>query len=160
MPEVLPRSGGEPGRNRDALDPQSHLRGPHPRRRGHLEEDAIDYGLSGPNLRGSGIEHDLRKAHPYLVYDQLRFDVPVGSAGDSYDRYLIRIEEMRQSVRLVQQCLDQMPSGPVNVQDGKIVLPPKDRVLTRMAAGYPFVFSGGFSGWCRVRVATRANVTT
>ncbi|HXP61172.1 MAG TPA: NADH dehydrogenase (quinone) subunit D [Dongiaceae bacterium] len=95
-------------------------------------EDAIDYGLSGPNLRGSGIEHDLRKAHPYLVYDQLRFDVPVGSAGDSYDRYLIRIEEMRQSVRLVEQCLDQMPSGPVNVQDGKIVLPPKDRVLTRM----------------------------
>jgi NADH-quinone oxidoreductase subunit D len=95
-------------------------------------EDAIDYGLSGPNLRGSGIEHDLRKAHPYLVYDQLEFEVPVGSAGDCYDRYLIRIEEMRQSVRLVQQCLDQMPPGPVNVQDGKIVLPPKDRVLTRM----------------------------
>src|SRR5258707_6245039 len=64
---------------------------------------AIDYGLSGPNLRGSGVEHDLRKVHPYLVYDQLKFDVPIGSAGDSYDRYLVRIEEMRQSVRLLQQ---------------------------------------------------------
>ena len=95
-------------------------------------EDAIDYGLSGPNLRGSGIEHDLRKAQPYLVYDQLEFDVPVGSAGDSYDRYLLRIEEMRQSVRILHQCLDKLPGGPVNVSDMKIVMPPKDRVLTRM----------------------------
>src|SRR6266404_2643645 len=93
---------------------------------------AIDYGLSGPNLRGSGVEHDLRKAHPYLVYDQLKFDVPVGSAGDSYDRYLVRLEEMRQSVRILHQCLDRLPGGPVNVPDMKIVLPPKDRVLTRM----------------------------
>ncbi len=96
------------------------------------QEDAIDYGLSGPNLRGSGVEHDLRKVHPYLVYDQLRFDVPVGSAGDCYDRYLVRIEEMRQSVRILRQCLDQLPGGPVNVENGKIVLPPKQRVLTRM----------------------------
>jgi NADH-quinone oxidoreductase subunit D len=95
-------------------------------------EDAIDYGLSGPNLRGSGVEHDLRKAHPYLVYDQLQFDVPVGSAGDCYDRYLVRIEEMRQSVRILRQCLDKLPGGPVNVENGKIVLPPKQRVLTRM----------------------------
>jgi NADH-quinone oxidoreductase subunit D len=95
-------------------------------------EDAIDYGLSGPNLRGSGIDHDLRKAHPYLIYDQLDFDVPVGSKGDCYDRYLLRIEEMRQSVRILHQCLDKLPSGPVNVSDTKIVLPPKQRVLTRM----------------------------
>ncbi len=95
-------------------------------------QDAIDFGLSGPNLRGSGVEHDLRKAHPYLIYDQLKFDVPVGSAGDCYDRYLVRIEEMRQSVRLIQQCLDKLPDGPVNVPDGKVVLPPKARVLTRM----------------------------
>ena len=94
--------------------------------------DAIDYGLSGPNLRGSGVEHDLRKSQPYLVYDQLEFDVPVGSTGDSYDRYLLRVEEMRQSVHLLRQCLDKLPGGPVNVPDTKIVLPPKDRVLTRM----------------------------
>src|SRR5712691_5793918 len=94
--------------------------------------DAIDYGLSGPNLRGSGVEHDLRKSQPYLVYDQLEFDVPVGSTGDSYDRYLLRVEEMRQSVRILRQCLDKLPGGPVNVPDTKIVLPPKDRVLTRM----------------------------
>jgi NADH-quinone oxidoreductase subunit D len=95
-------------------------------------EDAIDYGLSGPNLRGSGVEHDLRKTQPYLVYDQLEFDVPVGSAGDSYDRYLLRIEELRQSVRILHQCLSKLPGGPVNVADPKIVLPPKDKVLTRM----------------------------
>jgi len=95
-------------------------------------QDAIDYGLTGPNLRGCGVAHDLRKAQPYLVYDQLDFEVPVGSTGDSYDRYLVRIDEMRQSVRIVHQCLDQLPGGPINVPDPKIVLPPKDRVLTRM----------------------------
>ncbi|MGE5734419.1 MAG: NADH dehydrogenase (quinone) subunit D [Acidobacteriota bacterium] len=95
-------------------------------------EDAIDYGLSGPNLRGSGIEHDLRKAQPYLVYDQLQFEVPVGTAGDSYDRYLCRMQEMRESVKIILQCLDKLPGGPINVTDGKVVLPPKQKVLTRM----------------------------
>lgn len=95
-------------------------------------EDAIDYGLTGPNLRGSGVDYDLRKAHPYLVYDQFEFDVPYGSTGDCYDRYLVRIEEMRQSVRILRQCLDKLPGGPVNVPDMKIVLPPKERVLTKM----------------------------
>jgi len=94
--------------------------------------DAIDFGLTGPNLRGSGVEHDLRKTQPYLVYDQLDFEVPVGTAGDCYDRYLVRIEEMRQSVRILHQCLDKLPGGPVNVVDGKIVMPPKQGVLTRM----------------------------
>jgi NADH-quinone oxidoreductase subunit D len=102
-------------------------------------EAAIDYGLSGPNLRGSGVDFDLRKAHPYLVYDQLEFEVPLGSAGDCYDRYLVRIEEMRQSVRLLKQCLDKIPGGadnaarePINVPNGKVVLPPKRQVLTGM----------------------------
>lgn len=94
--------------------------------------DAIDYALTGPNLRGSGVEYDVRKAHPYLVYDRLKFEVPVGSVGDCYDRYLVRMEEMRQSVRIVHQCLDQMPGGPINVDDGKIVLPPKAKVLSSM----------------------------
>ena len=100
---------------------------------GVLPKDvAIDYGVTGPNLRGSGVEYDLRKAHPYLVYDQLKFDIPIGSVGDCYDRYLVRMEEMRQSVRILRQCLDKLPDGPVNVPDGKTVLPPKHKVLTRM----------------------------
>ena len=96
------------------------------------KEDAIDYGLTGPNLRGSGVDFDLRKAHPYLIYDQLDFDVPVGTVGDCYDRYLVRMEEMRQSVRLLRQCLAKLPDGPINVPDGKVILPPKDKVLTSM----------------------------
>jgi NADH-quinone oxidoreductase subunit D len=102
-------------------------------------EAAIDYGLTGPNLRGSGVEFDLRKAHPYLVYDQLEFEVPAGSVGDCYDRYLVRIEEMRQSVGLLRQCLDKLPGGPdndtrepVDIPDGKTVLPSKRKVLTSM----------------------------
>ncbi len=94
-------------------------------------ETAIDYGLTGPNLRGTGVDYDLRKAHPYLVYDQLQFDVPVGSVGDCYDRYLVRMEEMRQSVRVLHQCLDHLPGGPdnqagepINIPNGKTVLPP------------------------------------
>jgi len=93
---------------------------------------AIDYGITGPNLRGSGVDYDLRKAHPYLVYNQLEFDVPVGSVGDCYDRYLVRMEEMRQSVRILRQCLKKLPDGPVNIPDGKTVLPSKDKVLSSM----------------------------
>jgi NADH-quinone oxidoreductase subunit D len=96
------------------------------------KEDAIDYGLTGPNLRGSGVDYDLRKAHPYLVYDKLQFDIPTGSVGDCYDRYLVRMEEMRQSVRILRQCLDQLPDGPVRIPNGKTVLPAKEKVLTKM----------------------------
>ena len=94
--------------------------------------DAIDFGLTGPNLRGSNVEYDLRKAHPYLVYDQLEFNVPYGEVGDCYDRYLVRMEEMRQSVRLLDQCLAKLPGGPINVEDGKIILPDKQKVLSSM----------------------------
>ncbi len=102
-------------------------------------ELAIDYGLTGPNLRGSGVDFDLRKALPYLCYADLEFDVPIGSVGDCYDRYQVRMEEMRQSVRIIRQCLDRLPGGPdnasgepVNIDDGKVVLPPKQKVLTSM----------------------------
>ncbi|MFO1475675.1 MAG: NADH dehydrogenase (quinone) subunit D [Verrucomicrobiota bacterium] len=103
------------------------------------KETAIDYALSGPNLRASGVNYDLRKAQPYLVYRDLNFDVPLGEVGDAYDRYLVRMEEMRQSVRIVHQCLDKIPGGfdnashePVSVNDGKVVLPPKSRVMSSM----------------------------
>ena len=95
-------------------------------------DQAIDYALSGPNLRGSGVEYDLRKAQPYLVYPELSFEIPVGTVGDCYDRYLVRMEEMRQSVNLIRQCLDQLPGGPVSIQDGKIFLPEKKKVLSSM----------------------------
>ena len=95
-------------------------------------EEAIDFGLSGPNLRGSGVEHDVRKAQPYMIYDRFDFDVPVGTTGDCYDRYAIRILEMRESVKILRQCIADIPGGPINVDDGKIVLPPKEKVMTNM----------------------------
>jgi NADH-quinone oxidoreductase subunit D len=96
------------------------------------KERAIAYALSGPNLRGSGIEHDLRRKHPYLDYEQYDFDVVVGSAGDCYDRYLVRIEEMRQSVKILRQVIEKLPDGPINVADWKNMTPPKSHVMTKM----------------------------
>jgi len=88
-------------------------------------EDAISYSLTGPCLRASGVEHDLRTAEPYSSYEEFDFDVPVASHGDAYDRYLVRMEEMVQSQRIVLQVLDNLPSGPVNIEDNKIILPDK-----------------------------------
>ncbi|MGK0186361.1 MAG: NADH-quinone oxidoreductase subunit D [Verrucomicrobiales bacterium] len=96
------------------------------------KEDAIAFGLSGPNLRGSGVDHDLRKAHPYLDYEKYDFDVIIGSVGDCYDRYLVRMEEMRQSVRILRQIMGNIPGGPINVIDHKSTLPEKERVLMSM----------------------------
>jgi NADH-quinone oxidoreductase subunit D len=95
-------------------------------------EDALSYGLSGPNLRASGVEWDVRKARPYLGYENYEFDVPVGEHGDCYDRYIVRIEEMRQSVRILHQVLDRMPDGPFRVEDPRVALPPKKSVLRNM----------------------------
>ena len=96
------------------------------------KQDAIDFGLTGPNLRGSGMAYDVRKARPYLTYADYQFDIPLGSVGDCYDRYLCRLEELRQSVRIIEQALNKLPDGPVNVVEGKGFLPPKDKVLTKM----------------------------
>ncbi len=96
------------------------------------KDRAIAYALSGPNLRGSGIEHDVRRKHPYLDYEQYDFEIPIGSVGDCYDRYLIRIEEMRQSERILRQVIDKLPAGPINVVDWKNMLPPKSNVMTKM----------------------------
>jgi NADH-quinone oxidoreductase subunit D len=96
------------------------------------KEDALGFALSGPNLRASGIDHDLRKAHPYLDYDKYEFDIPIGTTGDCYDRYLVRMEEMRQSIRILHQALKDIPGGPINVGDPKNSLPNKERVLMKM----------------------------
>jgi NADH-quinone oxidoreductase subunit D len=94
--------------------------------------DAIALGQSGPVLRASGVDWDLRKAAPYLVYDQVDFNVPVYPNGDVYDRYKVRMDEMRESTRIVQQALDGMPEGPWIVDDRKIVLPPRHELHTSM----------------------------
>jgi len=96
------------------------------------KEDAIAYGLSGPNLRGAGVDHDLRRKEPYLDYEKYDFEVPVGATGDSYDRFLVRMEEIRQSMKILDQVIDKMPSGPINVVDAKQTLPAKVDVLTKM----------------------------
>jgi NADH-quinone oxidoreductase subunit D len=95
--------------------------------------DAISYGLTGPNLRGSGVGMDLRKDRPYSGYEQYEFDVPVGSKGDCYDRYLCRGEEMKQSIRIIKQAIAKFPGGDWYAKDArKIFAPPKDKVLTSM----------------------------
>ena len=99
-------------------------------------ERAVELGFTGPMLRASGVAWDLRKKQPYAVYDQLDFDIPVGREGDCYDRYLVRIEEMRQSTRLIQQCVNWLRDnpGPVLLDDYRIVPPPRELMKTDMAA--------------------------
>jgi NADH-quinone oxidoreductase subunit C/D len=96
------------------------------------KEDALSYGWVGPCLRGSGVAYDVRKDHPYSGYEQYDFDVPVGTVGDCYDRYLVRMEEIRQSLRIIDQALAKLPGGPVIVDDKKIALPPKADVYSNI----------------------------
>jgi NADH-quinone oxidoreductase subunit D len=96
------------------------------------KEDAISFAITGPNIRGSGIDYDVRKARPYLDYDKYDFDIPIGTVGDAYDRYLVRIEEMRQSVNILRQVIEKLPTGPIDVHDPKNMPPPKPEVLTKM----------------------------
>jgi len=98
------------------------------------KQDALDYSFSGVMLRGSGVPWDLRKSQPYDCYDQLEFKIPVGKNGDCYDRYLCRIEEMRESVSIINQCLANLPKGPVKATDGKITPPPKKEIKQSMEA--------------------------
>ena len=100
---------------------------------GHISrEDAIGYGLTGPNLRGSGVEFDMRKNHPYLGYEKYDFDIPIGKVGDSFDRYLVRMEEMKESVKILRQACEKLPKGPVNITDPKGTLPDKEKVMMNM----------------------------
>ena len=95
-------------------------------------DQALDWGFSGVMMRASGISWDLRKTQPYDVYDRMKFDVPVGTRGDCYDRYLIRIEEMRQSLRIIMQCLNEMPQGMIKVDDRKITPPSRSQMKQSM----------------------------
>ncbi len=97
-------------------------------------DEAIDWGFTGVMLRGSGVAWDLRKSQPYDVYDVMEFDIPIGKNGDCYDRYLIRVEEMRQSIRIIKQCLDDMPEGPVMTDNQKISPPRRADMKESMEA--------------------------
>ncbi|MBN1516813.1 NADH dehydrogenase (quinone) subunit D [Candidatus Sumerlaeota bacterium] len=97
-------------------------------------EDGLQLGISGPSLRGSGIDWDIRRSNPYLVYDQIDFNVVTRKAGDVYARYLCRMDEMLESLKIVQQCLDKLPNGPVNIDNYKVIYPPRDRVKESMEA--------------------------
>ncbi len=97
-------------------------------------EQAFDWGFSGPNLRASGLPWDLRKAQPYAAYDEMDFDIPIGKHGDCYDRYLIRIAEMRESLKIMKQCIAKMPEGPVRVENRKVTPPPRGEMKRSMEA--------------------------
>lgn len=97
-------------------------------------KDAIAIGLSGPVLRASGVPWDVRKSHPYLVYDELDWEVAVDDGCDCYARYLVRIREMRESCKIIAQCLDQFPDGPVNIDNPKVIYPPRERLHKSMEA--------------------------
>jgi len=108
-------------------------------------EDAIATGCVGPIARAAGLDYDVRKDYPYSVYPELEFDVPVGTTGDCYDRYLVRIEEMKQSIRILRQCLKQIPDGPVMVDDPRVRLPPKKdtyNTIESMIRHFKHIFDG------------------
>ena len=98
------------------------------------KDDALKWGFSGPMIRGSGIAWDLRKSQPYDVYAKMNFDVPVGTRGDCYDRFMVRVEEVRQSARIMKQCLSEMPDGPVMTDDRKVAPPNRADMKTSMEA--------------------------
>src|SRR6476620_68503 len=119
-------------------------------------KDAIDLGLTGPSLRGSGVEWDLRKAKPYAVYSDFQFDIPTGETGDTYDRYMVRVEEMRQSARIVSQAVEKIPDGPIMAKLSKIIKPPVGDIYHSIEApkgelGY-YIVSDGSTQPYRARV--------
>jgi NADH-quinone oxidoreductase subunit D len=124
--------------------------------------EALDWGFTGPALRASGVSYDIRKAHPYLVYDRFTFEIPLGTKGDTYDRYLVRMLEIRQSAKIILQALDQIPPGPIILDDWRMALPPKKDVFSsiegvmahfklimegiQVPAGEVYVYSEGSNG--------------
>jgi NADH:ubiquinone oxidoreductase subunit D len=129
-------------------------------------EDAINWGFSGPMLRACGVQHDIRRVEPYSIYDRFEFDVPTGKAGDVYDRMIVRLQEMHQSVRIVEQALAQMPNGPIMVEGMKRILrPPAGEVYMRVESprgeyGVYLVSNGADKPWRhKVRAASFCNLS-
>lgn len=129
-------------------------------------EDAINWGLTGPMLRATGVKHDLRRAEPYSIYDRLQFDIPIGATGDVYDRYLVRLEELRQSARIVEQALAQLPEGPIMAEGMKRILrvPPGEIYMRnespRGEYGIYIVSKGGDRPYrLKVRAAAFSNLS-
>ena len=129
------------------------------------DEQAIDNSISGPNLRASGVKWDLRKADPYEIYDRVKFDVPIGAIGDTYDRYLVRILEMRESVKIVEQCLEQIESGPIRADTPFFIRPAAGEAYAAVEGpkgelGFYMVSDGGVAPYrCKVRAPSFINLT-
>jgi len=108
-------------------------------------EEAVSYGLTGPLLRASGVNYDVRKAFPYSSYEDYDFEVPLGDKGDNFDRFRVRLEEINQSMRIVRQAFKQLDDGPINIDDPRIIMPPKDEVynsIEGMISQFEIVFRG------------------
>jgi len=128
-------------------------------------DKALEYGLTGPNLRASGVEYDLRKADPYLTYDQVDFDVPVGQDGDCYDRYIMRLLEIRESSKIIRQAIDMIPSGPLQAKVPRVLKAPAGQVYSRAENpkgefGYYIVSEGGKMPYrLKIRSTSFSNLT-
>ena len=128
-------------------------------------EDAIDCSVSGPILRASGVQWDLRRADPYEVYDRLDFDVPIGVGGDNFDRYIVRVQEMRESVKIIRQCIEQIPDGPIRAPAPFFVRAPVGDAYAAVEGpkgelGFYMVSDGGISPYrCKVRAPSFMNLT-
>ena len=128
-------------------------------------ETAINASMSGPVLRGSGVEWDLRKADPYSIYDRFEFDIPTGTAGDCYDRYRMRVEEMKQSLRIIEQAVQQLPSGPVKSEVPHLIRPPVGEAYARIEApkgelGFYLVSDNSIAPYrCHIRAPSLMNLT-
>jgi NADH-quinone oxidoreductase subunit D len=129
------------------------------------KEQAVDISAGGPVLRGSGVKWDIRKADPYSVYDRLEFDIPTGTAGDCYDRYRVRIEEMRQSVRIIKQAMEQLPPGAVRSEVPHLVRPPVGEAYAHIEGpkgelGFYLVSDGSIAPYrCAIRAPSLINLT-
>lgn len=129
-------------------------------------EQAINASVSGPILRASGVQWDVRKANPYEIYDRLDFDVPIGASGDTFDRYLVRLQEMRESVKIIRQCVEQIPDGPCRAESPWFIRAPVGDTYAAVEGpkgelGFYMVSDGGISPYrCKVRAPSFINLTT